>query len=342
MDVRSGCTGLVPAAAVRFGVSVALAVAWVALVPAVGSAQLSLSDRVTADSCCSCAAWRFSASTPCSPPSTAIFPTRALPGDDRALAQLLRFQGVALAMSGNGRTAAAPLEEAHSLALAQRDTAQALLALRWRTYVAGMLGDYVRQEALSAELLALARAARDARYQSVALNFSGWLAMRRGDYPRARSQLEQAVVIQRRHQLEDDEVIALTSLGSVLMYTGEMDMARGVFARQLEIAQRRNLPWSVAQAFNGLGSLEMAAGDPALAADYFGRARALHCGAGETYDCAISIFNLVNTAVGIGHPEQAIALAREGGAMAERRGYARLRPAFALQVARAEFQPGPA
>jgi len=258
----------------------------------------------------------------------------------RQVTRLLVMQGIARVMSGWGRESIAPLDEAAGIALARRDTALALVALRWRTYAAGMLGDFVRQEALADSLDRLAVAARDDRYRSVALNFSGWLAMRRGDLAAARARLERAVAIQRRLGLDQDESIALTTLGSVLGRTGDIAAARAVYARQLELARRAGNRWTEAQVFAGLGSVEILAGDAELAAEYYRRALDFHCGAGETYDCAASIFNWSSTLLAAGRTDSAVAVARRGLDLSVRRGYAPIRSGFLAQIARGELARG--
>ena len=254
--------------------------------------------------------------------------------------RLLRFEGVALAMAGRGLAAAPVLDEALAIGEARRDTALMLPILRWRTYVAGMLGRLDDQERLARRLITIAEAVNDLRYQAVGHNFVGWIALHRGENQLARTHLEKAVRMQRSLHNGQDEAVALTALGSALMALGENDAARRNYLHQIELARELKSQWSEAEALNDLGTLEMVVGDPAQAVHYFQAAHDYHCSKGETPDCASSLIELASAESDQGRQEVALSLGREGLAIAERHGYNLLRGGFLDVIATGEERLG--
>jgi tetratricopeptide (TPR) repeat protein len=261
-------------------------------------------------------------------------------GENGLLTRLLRIQGVAFAMSGDGRQATPALDEGLRLNEARRDTSMLLTLLRWRTYVAGMLGRLDEQEGFARRLIAVAEADSNARFIAVGHNFLGGIARQRGDLKSARFHLQLAVERQRALHNEQDEAVALTAYGATLMDLGEYDAARRGYARQLDIARRSHNTWSEAQALNDLGRLENEVGDPARGVEYLRRAYQIHRARGETPDAAGALVNLASAELELGRAANAVDLAREGLAMCERHGFGRMRGSFLIAIATAEEQLG--
>lgn len=264
----------------------------------------------------------------------------AIHPDARVRMRATQIEGVLRANAGDPLAAVPLLTEAIRAAVARRDTATEVRALRWRAYAYGALGRYDDDAADANRMLRLARRSHDEAPQSYALNLLGWVDRKRGRLERARAELLEAVRLDRRRGDEAGEAYALVALGSTEVTLGRYPDAVRSYRRSLELGKRVPFAWAEAQALNDLGVAESAMGDIDLALGDYRRAYDLHVARGQLQEATVNLYNLMQLQSDFGSGDSAATLVRDAIARCERAGLRSQRASMQALLGSIEFARG--
>ena len=150
-----------------------------------------------------------------------------------------------------------------SLKLAERleDSSERAAALLSLGQVAGLEGDYIREQALYQESLTLYRELDNKERTCEALFRCGATAWQRGDYPRAEVCLQESLAL--AGELGDTHRLGncLTNLGEVALAQGELERAQTLLEDALALQRQIRDRNCSALSLSGLGAVALERGD---------------------------------------------------------------------------------
>jgi len=246
-------------------------------------------------------------------------------GEAAALAEAIDREDLlaeALAMQGKARTWNDEVELAEDLlrraeAAAQRSGRRPIVAevLRYRSMLAGNVGDFAASIELGDAARALFAAIGDAEMEAMALAQSATTHYRMGRYDAAQAALEESLRIFRRAGHRYREVMVLGNLASVATQRGEFATAlrHGTesVAAQRELGDRD----AIAVSLIVLATAALLTGDTATAEAHLEEALEHARAAGSTTLEADGLVRLSNAALVRGDADAALAIARRARAV---------------------------
>ncbi len=212
--------------------------------------------------------------------------------DTLAIISLLTLSGMRDASVGWSRAAEDSLRRGIALALAVRDTAQEMPALRWLAVALGLQGRFAESSRASARLLALASALGDRRHEGWARVGLAWSSLQLGEIGQAEAEYQAAEAALRAAGDAEGEIWARNGLAMTRSRRGDLRGALAVFLDLAERAAALGYPMAEAMAVNNVGLCQYLLGDPGQAQASFARASRRHEELGQVRQALTPALNL--------------------------------------------------